>query len=389
MGLKDDIRQRRRQKIKSLLERYENGGDGGGDGRGESGRRSEPKLAALGREEGRGEQGPSLQQPPEPSRMPSMQAPGAWQTPGVQGLPEQRQMSSLQQPPEPSMQAPGAWQTPDVQRLPEQRQAAGAEAPAGQRSERGKSDVVDPELAWKRNPNPWASWDDSGPGLERSFVKPASGVADKYEPPGGGLRSFLRGLKWKSAIAAALFATVWAMYQLDNEWTQKGRAILAEALTEEFDFATAAAWYRDTFAGAPSFIPMFQSNAARTASADGAAKTEVVAPIEDPSLIKTFAELLNGVELAGRPEAPVMAVETGRVIVVTEQGDSVLIQHANNRITIYGKLGGTNVSVNDWVEAGDTIGKLRPADDNGNSLLYFAVKQNDRYTDPLDVIPID
>jgi stage IV sporulation protein FA len=45
--------------------------------------------------------------------------------------------------------------------------------------------------------------------------------------------------------------------------------------------------------------------------------------------------------------------------------------------------------VNDWVEAGQQIGSLQTAVDGEQSFLHFAVKQNDRYMDPLDVIPID
>ncbi|MNR44805.1 Stage IV sporulation protein FA [compost metagenome] len=82
-------------------------------------------------------------------------------------------------------------------------------------------------------------------------------------------------------------------------------------------------------------------------------------------------------------------MDKGRVIFVTDKGDNILIQHAGNVITVYGELSQSFVTVNDWVEAGDIIGKLPDAGSGGSSPLYFAVKRNDRYIDPLDVIPLD
>ncbi|MDQ6418623.1 M23 family metallopeptidase [Paenibacillus sp. LHD-117] len=249
----------------------------------------------------------------------------------------------------------------------------------------------DPELAWKRNPNPWSAWsEESREGnMPRSFVRQTRTYEDSVLPPRSGWTRFRKDLQWKAVVALLLFGGVYGMFQYHADWSQKGQQLVKQALTDEFDFAAAAVWYKEVFAGAPSFIPMFQGDPSDALGVDGGVKGTVVVPIQEASLIRTFAELLNGVELAGASEAPVAAAETGRVIVVTKERDSVLIQHANNRVTVYGKLGGATVSVNDWVEAGDPIGKLQKAADGGQSLLYFAVKQDDRYMDPLDVITID
>lgn len=247
----------------------------------------------------------------------------------------------------------------------------------------------DPELAWKRNPNPWSSWEEeprSG-GSKRSFVRQTRTYDDSVVPPRGGWSRFRKGLLWKTIAALLVFGGIYGMFRSQSDWAQRGQQIVKQALTDEFDFAAAAVWYKQAFAGAPSFIPMFQGDSPGAVGVDGGVSGTVSVPIDNASLIRTFAELLNGVELAGESEAPVMAAETGRIIMVTEE--QVLIQHANNRITVYGKLGGSDVSVNDWVEAGDPIGKLKKAGENGQSLLYFGVKQDDRYMDPLDVITLD
>ncbi|RIX50547.1 hypothetical protein D3P08_19920 [Paenibacillus nanensis] len=248
---------------------------------------------------------------------------------------------------------------------------------------------LDPELAWKRNPNPWSGWEDRDreqPPGSRSFVK--SQHTDDFQPPDKSWGRFRKELTWKVIVSALMFGAVWAVFEVEHPLTQKGQAFVKEAMTEEINFEAVALWYNNVFAGAPSFIPLFDGGGSAEL-VDGKPITPVVAPLEDAAVVRTFAELLNGIELAGASEAEVMAAETGRVIQVTERGDSVLIQHANNRITIYGKLESASVAVNDWVEAGQPIGKLPASQDGDQSFLYFAVKQNDRYMDPLDVIPLD
>ncbi|NIK75963.1 stage IV sporulation protein FA [Paenibacillus castaneae] len=252
---------------------------------------------------------------------------------------------------------------------------------------------LDPEAVWKSNPNPWASWsEDNSFGDKRRFVK-GPDIANQKDPSFGPHKyTFRKELQWKLAIALLIFATIWALFRYDNEWTQGGQALVKRALTDEIDFAAAATWYKETFAGAPSFIPIFQNESQTAVGADGTVILPIVAPLHSSSLIRTFAELLNGIELAGGSEQEVVAVETGRVIVVTNEekdGATIVIQHANNRVTVYGLLGTTDVKVNDWVEAGDPIGHLLTSVGSEPSMLYFAVKQNGLYIDPVGVIPID
>ncbi|CAM4196841.1 stage IV sporulation protein FA [Paenibacillus endophyticus] len=257
-----------------------------------------------------------------------------------------------------------------------------------------ETEELDPEVVWKTNPNPWASWsDDKGFMDNKNFVKPPD-LTNKKDPNfGKNKHSFRKELKWKLVIAIMLFGAVWAMFHYDTSYTLKGQALVKEALSDEIDFAAAAAWYKDTFAGAPSFIPIFKDNSESAIGADGTVKLPIVAPLEGGSLVRTFAELLNGIELAGGSEEQVVAAETGRVLLLTDKDDNkgttILIQHANQRVTVYGLLGKAEVSVNDWVEAGDPIGRLLKAEGSQPSLLYFAVKQNDQYIDPVGVIPID
>lgn len=251
-----------------------------------------------------------------------------------------------------------------------------------------EAEEPDPEKMWKASPNPWlGAWGREG-----------SGYGDRYDPPGPVRHpqqgAFWRGMRWKLGVALLMFGAVWAVFHTDKPWAEDSRQFIKEAMTEPMDFAATAAWYRETFAGAPSFIPIFEEHEQPAELVDGTVKMPVVAPLESGILVKTFAELLGGIELAGTSGEQVVAVQTGRVSQVTNGGSAdggmtVMIQHADGRMTVYGKLAVVSVQKDDWVEAGNPIGKLQTVTGEEPSLLYFAVKQDDRYVDPAEVIPLD
>lgn len=254
---------------------------------------------------------------------------------------------------------------------------------------------LDPEKQWKSNPNPWLGWELENEPIKKSHwpsYEDNQNYYTSHNSGGGRWKSLRKELLLKTLAASILFAGIWGIFQYDSEWTLEGRLLVKDALTEEIDFTAVAAWYNHTFSGAPSFIPIFDNNTNAAESANGLVKLPLVTPLEGGAIVRTFAEMLNGIELAGSSEQTVSAVETGRILLVTEKnetGITVVIQHADQRTTVYGMLGEVSVKANDWVDAGDKIGSLLQAKGAEPSLLYFAVKDNDRHVDPVSVIPID
>lgn len=238
----------------------------------------------------------------------------------------------------------------------------------------------DPEKFWKLNSNPWEYGSNQSNNPEDHVVQDDLDTRKKY--------GFFSHLKIQTIIAMIMLGIVFIATQISNPYIEKGRSWLDRELQSSFDFVAIANWYEDVFSGSPSFIPSF-GNKSELALAKHNQNAEIVAPIEKGVLLHTFAELLNGVEIAGEPNAVVHAVEKGRVILVREQQDSVIIQHADKRISIYTRLNEVNVQVGDWLEAGANIGKLAPVKDEDYSVLFLAIKQNDQYIDPLEVISVE
>ncbi|MNJ46820.1 Stage IV sporulation protein FA [compost metagenome] len=159
------------------------------------------------------------------------------------------------------------------------------------------------------------------------------------------------------------------------------------------DFGAAEAWYKRNFGEAPTFIPIFRQSAEKGVKVNNA--NSFAAPLEG-SIAGSFALSLKGVNIvpAGDSSASlqVKSVETGRVLSVGNDaltGETIVIQHASGYVSIYGHLNQSFVEKGDWVEGGDLIGKLPTVSEQVVPTLYFALKKDEQYMDPADVIPFD
>ena len=243
------------------------------------------------------------------------------------------------------------------------------------------SDVEnDPEKFWKLNANPWEHGGNQSNAPEDHAMLAEGDSTKTY--------SFFRHLKIQTIIALVLLVVIFAASQFSNSYIDKGKVWLNHELQTSINFVAVAGWYENIFSGSPSFIPSF-GNKSELVLAKHNQDVEAVAPIQNGILLHSFAQLLNGVEIAGDSNAVVHAVAKGRVILVREQQDSVIIQHADNRMSIYTRLNEVNVEVSDWVEAGASIGKLAPIADEDYSVLFLAMKQGEQYIDPLEVISVE
>jgi len=222
----------------------------------------------------------------------------------------------------------------------------------------------DPEYAWRMRGNPWRT---------ASF---------RYE---GALRRQL-------LVSLVLFAAAWALFQWRHPLAAAGQAFVRSALTEEFDLNAAYAWYERRFGPLPAFIPVWDrlDPAARPAGAD--AGRAYIAPVSG-SVVEPFGGARSGTGVYIRTEGfAVSAMDEGLVLFAGERpetGRTVVIRHPGGVESVYGNLENAAVSADEWVEAGQPIGTVRPLSSGaGGGLLYFAVKHDDIYVDPQDVVAL-
>ncbi|HEY8529265.1 MAG TPA: M23 family metallopeptidase [Paenibacillaceae bacterium] len=214
---------------------------------------------------------------------------------------------------------------------------------------------------------------------------------DSDSPADGGSLRFFRGLAVRVVWALVLFGAVWGWLRFELPGAALVRLWLSAALTEEMDARAVRAWYERHFAGSPAFLQQLGSAGAEKAETIWS-QVETTPPV-DGRVVQTFAESGVGVRLAAPAATPVRAVYAGLVMQVTgnEDGTStVLIRHPNRIVTVYGNIAKPDVRPGDWVETGQTIGRLAPSGgSSAETFLDFAVRQNGKALDPAAVIPLD
>lgn len=249
---------------------------------------------------------------------------------------------------------------------------------------------ADPEKWWKEQQR---RLNEEGPSWRGIGRLATSSVAPGIPQPGGGAASrFAAGFAIRLAAALILFGAAWAWFRSDLPGSREARAWTASAVTQDMDFQAAEAWYVRHFGGSPSFLPVFRSKGESREAFLGWSRSDAVLPT-DGRVVQTFAQDGTGVRIAAAGGSAVQAVYAGRVIQVADEADgkaTILIQHAGRIVTVYGNVQRPAVRANDWAEAGERLGAVpAPRDEGGESLLYFAVKQNGRYVDPAEVVPFD
>ncbi|WP_067617556.1 M23 family metallopeptidase [Alicyclobacillus acidiphilus] len=90
--------------------------------------------------------------------------------------------------------------------------------------------------------------------------------------------------------------------------------------------------------------------------------------------------------LSGNANQTVQAAGSGTVITVVKSGNSDLVKLDNGAVgtTIYDGLGSVNVKVNEYVNAGESIGRLPSSP--SHPILRFSVVKDGKYENPHDLI---
>ncbi|MCD9022709.1 M23 family metallopeptidase [Cohnella silvisoli] len=250
--------------------------------------------------------------------------------------------------------------------------------------------AADPELWWKEREKQLKSGHGGWQGVKG--LSPTS--SNRVDDP---TRSFdfaklIRGFIFRLVVSGLLFAAAWGWLKLELPGSGEARNWMVSSVTRDMDFQAIEAWYGETFGGTPSFLP-FNRNGTDTKEVSALLTPKQTAIPVHGRLVQSFAQNRAGVKVAAKGGSDVFVMYTGRVQQVTEDQDggmTILVQHENGILTVYGNLEKALVKPNDWVETGQQLGQL-PATGGGGeeAVLYFAVQQNGKTLDPAGVVSFD
>ena len=96
----------------------------------------------------------------------------------------------------------------------------------------------------------------------------------------------------------------------------------------------------------------------------------------------------NGIDLSNAPGTPIRAAMEGRVARVESQignyGKYIILVHPGGYQTLYAHLDSFSVSVGQWVNQGQIIGKLGNTGRSTGPHLHFSIFRNGKALNPLD-----
>lgn len=152
---------------------------------------------------------------------------------------------------------------------------------------------------------------------------------------------------------------------------------IVDVFEGEFQFAKVGNWYESTFGEPLTFL------------------TSDKVLDNHSEVIQTSGKVLENFQVNGQgimietTVTKVEAFEEGLVIYAGEKDDlgkTVIVQNVDGSETWYGQLDGISVDVYDEVKKGDEIAVTSVKDNSENGTYYLAIKKNNEFIDPNQVI---
>lgn len=182
-----------------------------------------------------------------------------------------------------------------------------------------------------------------------------------------------------------LLTFTYLIFQSNTTAGRQAQDFVTQVMERDFNFAGVAEWYERQFAGSPSILPVFKPKSEK----DSRKTSSWSVPVQG-DVIRPFSRDGRGIVIATSGPGPVTASAEGLVVFAGDReglGKTVIVRHPGGKETWYGWLDKIQVRTDDWVKKGQTIASI--GERSGRSMLYFALRMNDRFVDPGDVIPLE
>ncbi|MGE8078432.1 peptidoglycan DD-metalloendopeptidase family protein [Peribacillus loiseleuriae] len=213
-----------------------------------------------------------------------------------------------------------------------------------------------------------------------------------YESPSPGNDYPLFKKEWflfKILAAACLFLLVAIAYKHPSTQLDKVRVVVKDTMNQEFQFATVASWYEDTFGKPIAFYPDKKKTESGTVAENPDQQSAL--PVSG-KITESFEVNGEGVLIETSQPKKVEALDKGMVKfagVKDGLGKTVVIQHADKSETWYGKLESIDVNLYDPVTKGTELGKVSASENGSKGTFYLAIKKNGQFIDPTQVISFE
>ncbi|MEK3890582.1 M23 family metallopeptidase [Bacillus sp. FSL K6-3431] len=187
--------------------------------------------------------------------------------------------------------------------------------------------------------------------------------------------------------SALLVLIVAIVYQSPSSFFENARSRVEIVMEKEFQFAAVGKWYEERFGKPLALLPVGTQDETVSTSH----KENYAQPVSGEVLAQ-FADDGRGITLETGSGAEVGAMTEGTVIFAGKQegiGNTVIIQHPDQSESWYGRLDKITVKPRDKVASGKIVGTVSKGKDGTAGEFYFAIKQENKFIDPIQVMNFD
>jgi stage IV sporulation protein FA len=192
-------------------------------------------------------------------------------------------------------------------------------------------------------------------------------------------------LMFKILCSALLTLAVAIIFKNTSPSLENTRALIQEAMSQEFQFASIANWYENTFDQPLALFPTKSGNKSNfTATPDYAVPAS-------GKVKESFDETRQGVMIETEAGADIEAINDGLVVFAGKKeglGNTVIIQHVDRTESWYGHLQTIDVTLYQPVSSGEKIGTAQMTNEQAGQ-FYFAIKKDNHFIDPIQVISFE
>jgi len=193
---------------------------------------------------------------------------------------------------------------------------------------------------------------------------------------------------FKVLASGALVLVIAIMFQSTSPKLDSLKIGVKKTMEKEFQFATVANWYESQFGKPLALLPPLEN-----VEKSGQSEKEMdFAMTVSGKIVEDFSVDGRGIIMETGTNAEVEAMTGGVVIFAGRKDDighTVIIQHPDHSETWYGMLEKITVKPRETVAAGKSLGIVSTGKEGMSGEFYFAIKQNDKFIDPIQVIKFE
>ncbi|MFD3449548.1 peptidoglycan DD-metalloendopeptidase family protein [Microbacteriaceae bacterium 4G12] len=190
-------------------------------------------------------------------------------------------------------------------------------------------------------------------------------------------------LLFKVLCSICLVVGTAILFKNPNPAFVEGRTVVKKVMEQELQFASISRWYEQQFGKPLTLLPAAEKKAV--------VQKDYAVPASG-KVLQSFQANGQGVFVQTNVNAQVDAVNEGVAIYVGKKGElgnTIIIQHADGTESWYGHLAALSVGLYAEVKKQQKIGVVANEQDGKTGTFYFALKKNEKFIDPIQVISFE